>query len=172
MPARRLPTAGLLLLLVCAGVRAQGYRPVVETRSRDALRGVEAVRVLVETTPFAAQHGLSAERVAAAAAERLRGAGLRVLTDDEADGAKRLPVFFVRIMLFEAPCAYTYSVDVQLRETVRPARAPESETTAATWQNGGHGLVAPRDERRVFEGTRSFLDYFAREYAAANGRRE
>jgi hypothetical protein len=168
-----LPAAGLLLLLLaCAGVRAQdGYRPLVETRSRDALRGVEAVRVLVETTPFAAQHGLSAERVAAAATERLRAAGLRVLTDEEA-GAKRVPVFFVRIMLFEAPCAYTYSVDVQLRETVRLARAPESETTAATWQNGGHALTAPRDERRVFEGTQSFLDYFAREYAAANGRRE
>jgi hypothetical protein len=81
-----------------------------------------------------------------------------------------LPVFFVRIMLFEAPCAYSFSVDVQLRETVRRARAPEAETTAATWQNGGHGLTSPRDEARVLAGTLSFVDYFAREYKAANGR--
>ena len=170
MPTRRLPVAGLLLLLACAGVRAQDYKPVVETRSRDALRGVEAVRLLVETTPFAARHGLSAERVAAGAAARLRGAGLRVLTDDEADGAQRLPVFFVRIMLFEVPCAYTYSVDVQLREAVRLAREPGAETTAATWQNGGHGLIVPRHEASVLRGVLSFVDYFAREYKAANGR--
>ena len=170
MPAKYLPATGLLLLLACVGARAQAYKPVVETRSRDALRGVEAVRVLVETTPFAAQHGLSAEVIKAGATERLRTAGLRVLTDDEAEGAKRLPVFFVRVMLFEAPCAYSTSVDVQLRETVRRTRAPESETTAATWQNGGHGLQSPRNEQRVLAGVFSFVDYFASEYAAANRR--
>jgi hypothetical protein len=165
-----LPAAGLLLLLACAGARAQDYKPVVETRGRDALRGVEAVRVLVETTPFAARHGLGAETVAAGAAERLRRAGLRAVIGEAAEAEKGLPVFFVRIMLFEAPCAYSFSVDVQLRETVRTRRTPSVETTAATWQNGGHGLTSPRADARVLAGTLSFVDYFAREYAAANGR--
>jgi hypothetical protein len=166
-----LPAAGLLLLLLaCAGARAQDYKPVVETRSRDALRGVEAVRVLVETTPFAERRGVTAALIESGAAERLRAAGLRVLTGEDARASRELPVFFVRVMLFEAPCAYSFSADVHLRENVRLARAPASETTAATWQNGGHGLHAPREGARVLEGVLTFVDYFAREYRAANGK--
>jgi hypothetical protein len=169
MPTRHLPALGFLLL-ACASARAQDYSPVVETRSRDALRGVETVRVLVETTPFAEMRGVKAALIERGAVERLRAAGLRVLTADEAPNAKGLPVFFVRVMLFEVPCAYSFTTDVQLREVVRLARAPAAETTAATWQNAAHGLFAPRDEVRPLAGVLSLVDYFVREYRAANGR--
>ena len=46
MPLKRLPAAGLvLLLLACAVVRAQEGAPAEEMHGREALRGVEAVRV-------------------------------------------------------------------------------------------------------------------------------
>ena len=171
MPAKHLLAAGLLLLLACAGARAQGdYKPVVETRSREALHGVEAVRVLVETTPFAEMRGVKAARIEAGAVERLRAAGLRVVTAEEAPNAKGLPVFFVRVMLFESSCSYSFTADVQLREAVRLARAPAAETTAATWQNAAHGLFVPRDEMRPLAGVLSLVDYFVREYRAANGK--
>lgn len=169
MPTKHLLALGLLLL-ACAGARAQGYKPVVETRSRDALRGVEAVRVLVETTPFAEMRGVKAALIEQGAAERLRAAGLRVLTGEDARGAQGTPVFFVRVMLFESPCSYSLTADVQLREVVRLARAPAAETTAATWQNAAHGLAVPRETARPLESVLSVVDYFAREYKAANGK--
>ena len=159
-----------LLLLACTHTVAQNYKPVVETRSRDALRGVETVRVLVETTPFAEQRGVTAARLEAGAAERLRKAGLRVLTGEEAERAKGQPIFFIKILLFDAPDSYSFTTDVQLRETVRLARPPATEMMAATWQNAGHGLLGPPDTERVLEGMLSFVDFFAREYRAANGR--
>lgn len=169
MPTKHLLALGLLLL-ACAGTRAQGYKPVVETRSRDALRGVEAVRVLVETTPFAETRGVKAALIEQGAAERLRAAGLRVLTGEDARAARGLPVFFVRVMLFESPCSYSFTADVQLRETVQLARPSAGETTAATWQNAAHGLSSPREIARPLEGVLSVVDYFAREYRAANGK--
>jgi hypothetical protein len=159
-----------LLLLACTSAHAQGYKPVVETRSRDALRGVEAVRVFVETTPLAEQRGVTAARLEEGAAKRLRDAGLRVLTGEEAKSATGQPIFFIRIMLFDAPASYSFTTDVQLRETVRLARPPATEMMAATWQNAAHGLMSTRDTERVLDGMLSVVDFFAREYKAANGR--
>lgn len=159
-----------LLILACTHAPAQEYKPVVETRSRDALRGVEAVRVLVETTPFAEQRGVTAARLEAGAAERLRKAGLRVLTGAEAKSATGGPIFFIRIKLFDISNFYSSTTDVQLRETVRLARPPATEMMAATWQNAAHGLLSPRDTERVLDGMLSVVDFFVREYQAANDR--
>jgi hypothetical protein len=149
---------------------AQHYKPVVETKSLDALRGVEAVRVLVETTPLAEQRGVTAARLEAGAVERLRKAGLRALTGEEAKLAKGQPIFFIKVLLFDTTTNYSYTFDVQLRETVRLTRPPATEMMAATWQNAGHGLLTTRDTERVLEGMFSFVDFFVREYQTANGR--
>ena len=140
---------------------------MAEPRGRDVLRGVEAVRLRVETVPAGGLGGVTAALIEKGAAERLRAAGLRVLTGE---GAPGLPVFFFRVTLFDSNCGHFLTVDMQLRETVRLARPPAGETTAATWQHAGHGMMFPRDEGRLLKGVLSFVDYFAREHTEANGR--
>jgi hypothetical protein len=170
MRLRLAPGTWLLLLLACAGASAQGYKPVVETRSRDALRGVEVVRVFVETTPFAEQRGVTAARLEAGAVERLRKAGLRVLTGEEAKRATGAQIFFIRVLLFDTTTNYSFTTDVQMRETIRLTRPPATEMMAATWQNAAHGLLTTRDTERVLEGMLSVVDFFVREHKAANDR--
>ena len=160
-----------LLLAACATAAAQGYKPVVEIRNREALRGLDAVRVLVEVTPYAEQQGVTAAQLEAGAAERLGKAGLRVLTGEGAGDAKGQPVFFIRLILFDTGRGlYGYTTDVQLRETVTRIRAPAAELTAATWQNCALGMKGPPEPKGVLEGALSVVDFFVREYRAANGR--
>ena len=178
MPAKRLPAAVLLLLLACVAVRAQEGGGDEEMHGREALRGVEAVRLRVETVPDKGLPGVSAALIERGAAERLRAAGVRVLTGEEAKGAPGAPVLFYRVTMIptgcghggKAGCEYVGTTDMQLREAVRVSRAPGAEVTAATWQHVGRVHFNPPDPERLVVGLVSFMDVFVKEYNAANGR--
>ena len=178
MPLKRLTAAVLLLLLLaCAVVRAQEGTPAEEMHGREALRGVEAVRVRVETVPEGLP-GVTATHIERGMVERLRAAGLRVLTGEEAKGAPGTPVLFYRVTMLatgcgpagKMGCAYAGTVDMQLREVVRVSRAPGAEVTAATWQHVGRVQFNPPDPARLVEGVVSFVDVFVQECKAANGK--
>lgn len=170
MPTRLWSAAGLLLLLACAAVRAQGARDASELKSREALRGVETVRLHVEFMPGGALPRAYAQDVIDGTAEQLRAAGLRVVLDDKE--AQGLPVFFYRVIMFSEKNGYTGSIDMQLREPVRQLRAPETEVTAATWQHVGYVQLYPSDPARLANGLLSFVNVFVKEYKTANGRPE
>jgi hypothetical protein len=179
MSSRRLPAAVLLLLLLaCASARAQEASPAAEMHGREALRGVEAVRVRVETVPAAGLPGVSAALVERGVVERLRAAGLRVLDGEEARGAPGSPLLFYRVTLLDtgcgpagkAGCGYVGTTDMQLREAVRVSRAPGAEVTAATWQHVGWVALFPPDPARLVAGLVSFMDVFVKEHRAANGK--
>ncbi|HEX8560267.1 MAG TPA: hypothetical protein VF668_19375 [Pyrinomonadaceae bacterium] len=169
MSLRRLPAGllPLLLLLVCAGARAQEHKQSEEMHGRDALRGLEAVRLRVETVPEQGAPGVTAALVERGAAERLRAAGLRVLTGEEAKGA---PVLFYRVTLITSNCGYMGTADMQLREAVRVSRAPGAEATAATWQHVARIHFDPPNTPLLVEKLASLVDVFTKEHGAANGR--
>ena len=177
MPLKRLTAAALLLLLACVVVRAQEGAPAEEMHGREALRGVEAVRVRVEMVPEGLP-GVTAAHVERGMVERLRAAGLRVLTGEEAKGAPGTPLLFYRVTMLEtgcgpagkAGCGYAGTTDMQLREAVRVSRAPGAEVTAATWQHVGRVQLYPPDPARLVEGLVSFVDVFVKEFKAANGK--
>ena len=167
MPGRRSLAAGLLLLLLaCAGARAQDAGEAPELQSREALRGLESVRLRFEFVPADALPRADAAAVMRGTAERLRAAGLRVIIGGrEALGT---PVFFYRVTLFSTKCGYAGTTDLQLREPVSVPRAPGAGAAAATWQHAGRVQLEPPDPARLTEGLLSFVDVFVREYRAAN----
>jgi len=180
MPAKRLPAAGLLmllLLLACGVARAQGDEPAEEMHGREALRGVEAVRLRVEIVPEGLT-SLTAVLIEKGAAERLRAGGLRVLTGEEAKAAPGAPALFYRVTLLDTGCGYAGkagcglvgTADMQLREAVRVARAPGAEVTAATWQHVARIHFNPPNAPLLAEKLVTFVDVFLKEYNAANGR--
>ncbi len=160
MPTRYALALGLLLL-GCASARAQD-----EAHARAVLRGLEALRVRVEVVP-ADLPGVTEELVKQGVVERLSAAGLRVLTGDEAHGA---PVLVYRVTLFLTNCGYTGTVEMQLREPVRVARAPGAEAPAVTWQHAGRIHFDPNSAARLVAGLPSFMNVFVEEHGAANGR--
>jgi hypothetical protein len=163
-----LPAAGLLLLLACVAARAQGAADAPELQSREALRGVESVRLRFEFVPADGLPGAAAQDVMKGTAERLRAAGLRVILGGrEAVGT---PVFLSRVTLFTTNCGYAGTTDMQLREEVRLPREPEASATAATWQHVGRVQLYPPDPARLTEGLLSFVDVFVKEHRAAKGR--
>ncbi len=147
-------------------MRAQDARPADEVHGREALRGLEALRVRVEVVP-ADLPGVTAGPVERGVVERLRAAGLRVVAGDEARGA---PVLVYRVTLFLTNCGYTGTVEMQLREPVRVARAPGAEATAVTWQHSGRIHFDPNSAARLVKGLPSFVNVFVEEHRAANGR--
>lgn len=168
MPTKHLLAAGLLLL-ACAGARAQDAKPAEEMHDREALRGVEAVRLRVEMEPAGVLPGVTAAHIERGAAERLRSAGLRVLNADEAKGSPGSPTLFYRVTLLTTNCGYVGTAELQLREAVRVTRTPASEATAATWQHVAR-VHYSSPAARLAEGLVSFVDVFSKEYNAANGR--
>jgi len=165
MPTRYALALGLLLL-GCVAARAQGARPSDEAHVRDVLRGLEAARVRVEVVP-ADLPGVTAELVKQGVVERLTAAGLRVLAGNEAHGA---PVLVYRVTLFLTSCGYTGTVEMQLREPVRVARAPGAEAAAVTWQHSGQVHFDPNAAARLVKGLPSFVNVFVEERRLANGR--
>lgn len=126
------PIAGVLVLL--GGLPA----PALDTpNERVTLSGLTGVHVVVnEMSAEAAREGLTRSSLQAELEDRLRQAGLRVLTATEALASVGRPTLELRVNLLpsgEAPQLYVYSVDLALRQHIRLTRDRTVESYAITW---------------------------------------
>lgn len=127
---------------------------------RVTLAGLGAVHVVVnELGAEAAREGLTRSSLQAELESRLRQAGLRVLTPDEALTSSGRPTLELRVTLMrsaEAPQLYVYGVALALRQQIRLTRDRAIESFAVTWSEdpevgtvGAGRLAAVRDVVRA-----------------------
>jgi hypothetical protein len=104
---------------------------------RITLVGLTGVHVVLDEVGDAGERlGLNRARLQADADQRLRGAGLRVLTPNEALTSVGRPTLHLRLIVLpvpDTPGLYVYSVDVTLRQQVRLVRDRAIESYALTW---------------------------------------
>jgi hypothetical protein len=117
---------------------------------RVTLVGLTAVHVVLdEVGEVGESRGLNRARLQAEADQRLRSAGLRVLTPTEALSSVGRPTLHLRVIVLPVPDTqdlYLYSVDVALRQHVRLVRDRTIESYAVTWSE--HRVVgASRADR-------------------------
>lgn len=106
---------------------------------RITLVGLTAVHIVFDEVGDVGEgYGLNRARLQAEADQRLRRAGLRVLTPSEALASIGRPTLHVRVIVLPIPESrdvYVYSVDVMLRQHVRLVRDRTIESYALTWSD-------------------------------------
>jgi len=140
--------------------------------NRATLQGLRGVRVLVEDlAPEVEREGLVKDQLQKSVEERLRSAGIRVLTQEEADQAPGEPYLYVNVNIRfakgeEAICSY--SIDVALIQNVTLVRIPKQTSYAVTWSTGGVGLIAKKSLSELKESVEEFADIFVKAFFSVN----
>jgi hypothetical protein len=140
--------------------------------NRATLQGLRGVRVLVEDlAPEVEREGLVKDQLQKSVDERLRAAGIRVLTQEEAVKALGEPYLYVNVNISfakggEEICSY--SIDVALIQNVTLVRIPKQTSYAVTWSTGGVGLIAKKSLSELKESVEEFADIFVKAFFSVN----
>lgn len=144
----------------------------INTRTRDSLRGLKKLQVVIENNALAEQEGLTVMQLQTDVGSQISKAGVRVLTEKEALRGLGKPTLYLKLLLIKSASEYTFLVDVQFREQVKPKRYSSLSIMAATWQSsvvGSFGSINPHVAPQVIrEGIGSMIDLFIKDYLAVN----
>jgi hypothetical protein len=160
-----------LSLLACVSPVALGAD---DSLSRETLRRIEGVRVLVEDVqPGVEGHGLTRQQVQTAVELRLRTAGIQVLTEREWATIPGNPYLSVHVTARQTPGGlsdlYTYAISVAFKQNAVLVR--DSDITAmgaATWSVDESGSVGRDNLRPVLDAVDDHIDKFIQAYRSVN----
>jgi hypothetical protein len=139
MKSKRLPWGWALVgvLTVVAPVAAQG--PEVKPPVKSALVGLPGVYVhLTEVTPAGPYADVSPKFLRQTVEDRLKEAGIRVLSRDELADTPGRPILEIQFCLLrhETLALYQYSIETVLWEKVALERNRDVVVDAVTWRSG------------------------------------
>jgi hypothetical protein len=140
---------------------------------RESLRGLKGLEVVVEVIePQAERLGLTRAQVQTDVELRLRKAGIRVLTEEEAErqGSTYLYINITASEARDVPGLYSYLIDLSFRQRVILERDQSIRTIAATWNIASKGVVGANKLRNLREIVADYIDEFINDYLAANQR--
>jgi hypothetical protein len=169
--------AGVVICLV--GLASPGYLwrshgwALDTPNERVTLAGLTGVHVVVhEVSAEAEREGLSRSSLQVEVEQRLRRAGLRVFTPDQAMASVGRPTLELRVNIVrppDAPQLYIYSVDLSLRQQIRLVRDRTIESYAVTWsENREVGSVGATRLSAVRDAVRARVDQFVTAWQTAN----
>lgn len=162
------------LCLLAMGIAILMGSPLLALDSemnRATLKGLRGVRVLVEDLASEVEReGLVKEQLQKSIEERLRQAGIRILTLEEAVKAPGEPYLYVNINVSFAKGGEvcSYSIDEALIQNVTLVRSPKQTTYAATWSTGGVGLISRKSLSELKESVGEIADIFAKAFLSVN----
>ena len=161
-----------LTLLTCLGLALPGPA-LAETgqSARQTLKGLKGVLVVVTgISPEAEKDGLKKADLQADVEERLRRAGLRVLSRNERFQAPGQPHLFVRFIDQKRSDMelYAISIAVHLVQMVRLARDGKVLVPAETWGMTGVVSVGAKELQSVRTLVGEYVDMFVEAAEAAN----
>jgi hypothetical protein len=161
----------LLSLVACVSPVAWGAD---DAMSRETLRRLEGVRVLVEDfTPEVGRDGLTRQQVQTAVERRLRTAGIQVLTEREWATTPGNPYLAVRVnarqTTGELSGLYAYAIAVEFKQTAVLVRDSDLRAMgAATWSVGASGSVDRDHLRQIGAAVDAQIDHFITAYRSVN----
>jgi hypothetical protein len=155
-------------MLTC-GVLASG---VEDHQALASLRGLTGVRVLVEQLrPEVEQQGLAVGVIQNDVELRLRKAGIQVLSESEMMRTAGMPYLYVNVNIKAGQPNWGFSVDVELKQTVRLSRPPNVQLVGiSTWSTGRAGGYGPSSmvPRAVRDDLADLVDQFANDFLRMN----
>jgi hypothetical protein len=154
-----------LLLVVAAAVRAD------DERQRQTLAGLMGVSIVVEdVNPAAEKDGLTAATLHADTQQKLREAGVAVLTEDQATRAPGTPHLYLKLSAIRHGGGfYAYHIQVSVRQRVILLRASRGIVFATTWSAPEVlGTVAWANLPSIRDDVKAKVDQFIKAYFAVN----
>jgi hypothetical protein len=138
---------------------------------RETLRGLPGVWVVVEKLPAElAQTGLTQGQVQTDAENRLRKAGIAILTQDECWQTPGMPWLYITVALLKASTTtYAATIGAVLNQEIILTRNPQIKAFGATWDAGVHlGAIGAESLATVRESVGSLVEQFITDYQAVN----
>jgi hypothetical protein len=140
--------------------------------NRATLRGLKGVGVLVENLPPEVEkQGLNRDQLQKTIESRLRKAGIKVFSKEEAFRTPGEPHLYVNINVNIAKTEsdiYPYSIDLLLIQMVSLLRDPNLTTYAVTWSTGGVGSIGKTIVGELGESVEAMVDVFIKAYLEEN----
>jgi Cdc6-like AAA superfamily ATPase len=140
--------------------------------NRATFRGLKGVGVLVEKLPpEVEQEGLKRDQLQMEVESKLRTAGIKVLTKEEAFNTPGEPFLYININVNIAKTEsdiYPYSIDLLLIQKVSLLRDPKLTSYAITWSTGGVGSIGKQILSQLRENVEAMVDVFIKTYLAEN----
>jgi hypothetical protein len=140
--------------------------------NRSTLQGLKGFKVLVEDlAPEVEREGLVKDPLQKGIEDKLRAAGIKVLTQEEAAQTPGEPYLYVNINVTlpkgeEAVCSY--SIDFALIQNVTLVRNPKQTTYAITWSTGGVGLIGKKSLGELKESVEELVEIFIKAHSSVN----
>lgn len=159
-------TFGLLMLM------ASPLYALNSEMNRASLQGLKGVRVLVEDIASEVEErGLARVALQKEVEDKIRAAGIKVLTQEEATQTPGEPYLYLNINVTlsrgeEEACSY--SIDLALIQNVTLVRNPGQATYAVTWSTGGVGLIGKKSLKDLKETTLEVVDLFVKAFMSVN----
>jgi hypothetical protein len=142
--------------------------------NRATLRGLKGIGVLVEKLPLEVeQEGLKRHQLQMEVESKLRTAGIKVLTKEEAFNTPGEPFLYINLNVNTAKTEgdiYPYSIDLLFIQKVSLVRDPKQTTYAVTWSTGGVGSIGKPIVGQLGESVEAMVDVFIKAYLTENPR--
>ncbi len=142
-----------------------------EDKSREVLKGLEAISVVVNDLPPTVERaGLTKRQLHTEAELRLRRAGIRVIRMEEDLALRRSAVLVVTAGVQEAEEGrYIYHIELLVLQPAALVRDPAINTLATTWASPAWmGLVSRTELNVVRERVGDLADQFSNAFLAVN----
>lgn len=163
----------MVLLVILLTLALESLLFAINGKSNLAtLRGLSGVGVLVEQlSPEVEKEGLIKNQLQREVELKLRAAGIKVLTREEALTTPGEPYLYININVNTAKTEsdiYPYSVDLLLMQKVSLLRDPQQTTYAVTWSTGGVGSIEKSIVGQLRNSVEEMVSLFIKAYQAEN----
>jgi hypothetical protein len=148
---------------------SSGMAKESDKQSRTSLVAIKGVGVIVEDlAPDAEQEGFSTQLIQADVEQKLRAAGIKVLTDAELANVPGMPYLCVNIFTFRDAEQYAFHITLELKQMVSLVRKPGVKQSLATWKISGGGTVGAMKLSELRSFVKEYVDRFISAWKAAN----
>jgi hypothetical protein len=159
-------TAGLLIFILWS-VQAQARATVPQGVS--SLAGLSGVGVVIEDIdPAIEREGFTAVQIQKDVEEKLRTAGIKILSEAELTKNPGMPYLYVNIFTFKDEEIYAYHITLELKQMVSLVRKPAVKQSFATWKISGGGTVGALKLATIRTAVGEYINAFIKAYFAAN----
>jgi len=164
-------TLGLVFLFTLFLGTSSLFALTTET-NRATLRGLDGVRVLVEDLPpELEQAGLTKNQLQNDVESKLRGAGIKTLSQEECFKTPGEPYFYININVNTTKNEgglYAYSIDIGLVQNIVLQRDPKQTGYSVTWSTGGLGLIEKKQLNQIRESVEDMVLIFIKAFLSVN----
>jgi hypothetical protein len=139
-------------------------------RARETLRGLTGLTVVIEPmNPSAEQDGLTRNQLQVDIEQRLRAAGIRVLTKEEWQKTPGSPYLYINVAALKKDYGlYAYAIEVCVNQLVTLIRDQNIREFAETWETREVGTVGTERLLTVRDSVAAHVDEFIRDYFSVN----